>query len=175
MMDSVADPKFFTKSLLNLKPCPFGSERSREFTFTGLKVVQQKDQSIWVSQEQYVKDIHPITIPKERFQVPNDPETESERQSLRALVGSLQYAAANTRPDLCRKLGWLQSQINKCTLSTLLEANRILHEAKTFSNVTIKIRPIPLEHLRFVAFFRRVLCIRNGARFSPRDDHHVKP
>ena len=143
----------FHKRLAELEAkYPFGSKRSREFTFTGLKIVQQKDQSIWVSQEQYVKDIHPITIPKERRQTPNDPVNETERQSLRALVGSLQYAAVNTRPDLCSKLGWLQSQINKCTISTLLEANKILHEAKMFANVTIKIQPIPIEHLRFVAF-----------------------
>jgi len=90
---------------------PFGSKKSREFTFTGLRISQQKDQSIWVSQEQYVKDIHPITIPKERRMVPQDAVNEGERQSLRALVGSLQYAAVNTRPDLCSKLGWLQSQI----------------------------------------------------------------
>ena len=89
---------------------------------------------------------------KGRRQVPSGPVTETERQSLKALVGSLQYAAVSTRPDLCSKLGWLQSQINKCTISTLLEANRILHEAKTFANVAIKIQPAPLEHLRFAAF-----------------------
>ena len=98
----------FHKRLAELEAkYPFGSKRSREFTFTGLKIVQQTDQSIWVSQEQYVKDIHPITIPKERRQTPNDPVNETERQSLRALVGSLQNAAVNTRPDLCSKLGWL--------------------------------------------------------------------
>ena len=106
-------PKFHQKlSQLEAK-YPFGSKKSREFTFTGLRISQQKDQSIWVSQEQYVKDIHPITIPKERRMVPQDAVNEGERQSLRALVGSLQYAAMNTRPDLCSKLGWLQSQINK--------------------------------------------------------------
>ena len=68
------------------------------------------------------------------------------------MVGSLQYAAVNTRPDLCSKLGWLQSQINKCTVGTLIEANKILHEAKMFASVTVKIQPIPLDHLRFVAF-----------------------
>ena len=56
--------------------------------------------------------------------VPQDAVNEGERQSLRALVGSLQYAAVNTRPDLCSKLGWLQSQINKCTVGTLIEANK---------------------------------------------------
>jgi predicted metal-binding protein len=49
-------------------------------------------------------------------------------------------------------LGWLQSNINKATVATLLEANKTLHEAKMFADVTVKIQPIQLDHLRFVAF-----------------------
>ena len=83
---------------------------------------------------------------------PDDPVTEDERQSLRAVIGSLQYAAVNSRPDICSRLGWLQSRINRAQVSTLLECNRTLHEAKKYADVTIKVQPIPLEHLRFVAF-----------------------
>ena len=43
----------FYKKLAELEArYPFGSKRSREFTFIGLRIAQQKDQSIWVSQEQ---------------------------------------------------------------------------------------------------------------------------
>ena len=131
---------------------PFGSKKSREFVFTGLRISQKSDNSIWVSQEKYVKDITPISVTKERKLKPHDAVTEGERQSLRALIGSLQYAAINTRPDIASRLGWLQSNINKATVSTLLEANKVLHEAKMFADVTVKIQPIPLENLRFVAF-----------------------
>ena len=135
------------------KQFPFGSRKSREFTFTGLKIVQQLDFSIWVNQSQYVKDIMPISVSSKRRQECEDVITEEERrQSLRAVIGSLQYAAINTRPDLCSRLGWLQSQINKAKVETLLEANRTLHEAKAHSEVTIKIKHIPIDDLRFVAF-----------------------
>ena len=56
---------------------------------------------MWISQEQYVKDISPITISKERKLQQQQPVTEEERQSLRGLIGSLQYAAVHTRLDLC--------------------------------------------------------------------------
>ena len=57
---------------------------------------------MWISQEQYVKEISPITISKERkLQQQQQPVTEEERQSLRGLIGSLQYAAVHTRLDLC--------------------------------------------------------------------------
>eukprot|EP00435_Cladocopium_sp_Y103_P037577 s2392_g10.t1 len=145
-------PRFHAKLDQLAAKYPFGSKKTREFTFTGLKISQKSDNSIWVSQEKYVKDINPISIPKERRMTPQDAVSEGERQALRALIGSLQYAAINTRPDLASRLGWLQSNINKATVSTLLEANKVLHEAKLFSDVTVKIQPIPLEHLRFVAF-----------------------
>ena len=83
---------------------------------------------------------------------PTAPVTEEERQGLRALVGSLQYAAVNTRPDIASRLGWLQSQINKATIATLSEGNKILHETKVHSDVTIKFQPIPVNDIRFVVF-----------------------
>ena len=131
---------------------PFGSHKRRNFTFTGLKIDQQPDQSIHIHQTQYIKDIHHITVSRERRSKPEDPVTDAERQELRALIGSLQYAAVNSRPDLCSRLGWLQSRINRAQVSTLLEANRTLHEAKLHAEVTIKVQPIPIAKLRFVAF-----------------------
>jgi hypothetical protein len=46
----------------------------------------------------------------------------------------------------------LQSQVNKAKVATLLEANRILHEAKEYSSVSLRIQPIAVDDLRFVAF-----------------------
>ena len=131
---------------------PFGSRKSRNFTFTGLKIDQKNDGSIWVNQEQYVKDISAITVPRDRRAIPDAVVTEAERQSLRAVIGSLQYAATNSRPDLCSRLGMLQSQINRAKVSTLVEANKVLHEAKMFAGTTLKIQPIPMDQLRFIAF-----------------------
>ena len=131
---------------------PFGSRKQREFTFTGLHIVQKADHSIWVDQTQYVKDIPPITIPQDRRRNPEVEVTEDERHALRAVIGSLQYAAVNTRPDLGSRLGGLQGRINCATVHDLVEANKTLHEAKMHSETCIKYQPIPLESLRFVAF-----------------------
>ena len=131
---------------------PFGSRKMHNFVFTGLKISQAHDYSITVDQAQYVRGIHAISLSKERRTQLDHVVTEDERQALRAVIGSLQYAAVNTRPDICSRLGWLQSQINKAKVSTLVEANRTLHEAKQFSDVALKIQPIPIKDLRFVAF-----------------------
>lgn len=103
---------FFTQKLLEVaKKFPFGSHKKRSFTFTGIRIEQQQDYSITINQTQYIKDIHSISISRERRSQPEATVTETERQSLRAVIGSLQYAAANTRPDLCSRLSWLQSSI----------------------------------------------------------------
>ena len=145
--------KYFHQQLKKLEEkFPFGTHKTRNFTFTGLKIDQKEDYSIWINQQQYINDIAAISVSRERRLSPESPVTENERQSLRAVIGSLQYAAVNSRPDICSRLGALQSAINRASVGTLLEANKVLHEAKKFSDVTIKVQPIPLEHLRFIAF-----------------------
>ncbi len=145
--------RYFQEQLSKLeKQFPFGSKKQGSFTFTGLKLQQSADSSITVDQTQYVKDIMPITISKERRNQVDQPITEPERQSLRGLIGSLSYAAINTRPDLGSRLSWLQSSINKAVVGTLLEANKMLHEAKLFADTSIRVQAIPLKDLRFVAF-----------------------
>jgi hypothetical protein len=97
---------------------PFGSKKSRTFTFTGIDLQQNTDNSIELSQSKYVKNINPITMTAERRADENAPVTEKERHLLRGLIGSLQYAAVHTRPDLASSLSFLQSDINKATVST---------------------------------------------------------
>ena len=73
-------------------------------------------------------------------------------RELRALVGSLQYAAVNTRPDLSCKLSLIQTQISKATVRTLLDANKLLHEAKKYQSAGLLVQSIPAEQVRFIAF-----------------------
>ena len=117
-----------------------------------MRISQKPDSSITVDQSQYVKDINAITLSCNRRLQTEDVVTEDEGQSLRAVIGSLQHAAVNSRPDLCSRLGWLQSNINRAKVSTLIEANRTLHEANHYSEVALRVQPIPLEHVRFLAF-----------------------
>jgi len=145
--------EYFAQKLQEVaKRFPFGSHKKQNFTFTGLRIEQQPDFSININQTQYIKDIHSITISRDRRSQPEAVVNEAERQSLRAVIGSLQYAAVNTRPDLCSRLSWLQSEINRAKVSTLIEANRILHEARIHAGVQIAVKAIPINDVRFVAF-----------------------
>ena len=131
---------------------PFGSHKTGQFTFTGIDMFQHPNKGITMSQAEYVKKISPIKISSERRQQESSEVTPEERLALRGLIGSLQYAAVHTRPDLSSRLSFLQSDINKATIQTLLEANKTLHEAKRHSHVTVTIQPINCSELRFLAF-----------------------
>ena len=134
------------------KKYPFGSHRTNAFTFTGIELTQHGDHSITLSQSAYIRKIPSIQIDPNRKSLENEPVTDDEKLALRGLIGSLQYAAVNTRPDLSSRLSILQSAINKANINTLQDANRLLHEAKRFHEVTITIKPIPHENFRFMAF-----------------------
>ena len=93
---------------------PFGSKKETKFVFTGIHVSQQWDGTIELDQSQYIEDIPAIDIQRSRRQNPHEIVNEQERQALRGLIGSIQYAATNTRPDLSAKLSLLSSKNQLC-------------------------------------------------------------
>ena len=135
-----AGDEVFDRALQQLEiRYPFGSKRDTNFTFTGIQLTQDKQFNIFLSQRDYIFAIEAIPIERQRRKQESLPVTEGERQNLRGLIGSLQYAATNTRPDLSARLSFLQSKINCATIKDLLEANRLLGDAKTHADVSIKI------------------------------------
>eukprot|EP00435_Cladocopium_sp_Y103_P037596 s1533_g10.t1 len=131
---------------------PFGSKRDTCFTFTGIRIQQDKEFNIHLDQEEYVRNIKPIPIDRHRRKLEQEPVLESEKQNLRGLIGSLQYAATNTRPDVSARLSMLQSKINCAKIQDLLEANRLLGDAKKNAHVRVTFSSIPEEKIRIVAY-----------------------
>ncbi len=99
------------------KKYPFGSKSSNDFVFTGIHIHQKNDHSIELNQTKYIEDIPPIQIERFRRQDPSLSVNETERQGLRGLIGSLQYATTNTRPDLAAKVSFVQSKITTACIS----------------------------------------------------------
>lgn len=100
--------------------------KSQSFVFTGIEMNQNANHSLTLSQEEYVPKIEPIHIPTERRNTPTEIVTKDKQQQLRALIGSLQYASVNTRKDLASRLSFLQSEVNRATVQTLLQGNKVL-------------------------------------------------
>lgn len=160
-----AGDETFNRAIAQLEQrYPFGSKLEGDFTFTGIHIKQQWDGTIELDQTKYVEDIPPIEVDRSRRTQPDSLVTEKERQALRALVGSVQYAATNTRPDLSAKLSLLQAKINSAQVRDLLDGNRLLQEAKQFKDTKITIKNIPLKDLRFVSFSDASFATRANAQ-----------
>ena len=131
---------------------PFGSFKTRKFTFTGIQLEQLPDSSIKATQGEYIKAISAIDVGKTRREVPEAPVTDSEMTRLRGLIGSMQYAVSHTRPDLASRLGEIQVQLSQPTVQTLLQGNKLLREAQLTSEVSIFFRQIEPKSVTHVAF-----------------------
>eukprot|EP00435_Cladocopium_sp_Y103_P048172 s436_g14.t1 len=134
------------------KVLPFGSREYGKFRFTGLDLEQLPDYSIKISQGDYITKIPALEIPKPRRTEKDSLATASEIQGLRALCGSLQYAAVHSRPDIATKVAFIQKAIPNAKVSDLLEANRVLKEAKEFSHTSLFVRPLQFRDLTFASF-----------------------
>ena len=142
----------FTNTLKKLQEkYSFGAYHEGEFTFCGVQYTQWPDFSIELSQARYLEKIEPLSIPKHRRSDPSAVVTEEERQGLRQVCGSLQYAAVHTRPDLAAKCGELQSVVPVATVGDLLLANKVVYEAKTH-HVSLTIVAIPPTEVTFCGF-----------------------
>jgi hypothetical protein len=53
---------------------------------------------------------------------------------------------------LASRLSYLQSQVNQATVQTLIQANKVLHDAKRYKDTTITVQPIHTDSIRFLAF-----------------------
>ena len=122
---------------------PFGSRKEKHFVFTGLQINQQDDYSVHVDHMSKTSTQFPLTRTAEI--------NDQERQHL---IGSLQCASVNTRPDLGSRLSFLQRKINNGQIQDLVEGNKLLHDAKIHAAVKCKYQFIPKEDIRFrfVAF-----------------------
>ena len=139
--------RYFSEVIEKLRSIySFGSHDEGESVFTGIRFRQEDDGSVDTDQSRYIEKIVPIHVPRERRQDPSSAFSPSEVKELRRLNGSLQYAAVHTRPDLSAKIGFLQSQINKGEVRHLMEANRVLQEAKSH-HVSIMVVPITEQHV----------------------------
>ena len=105
------------------------------FKFLGISLVQEEN-SIIMSQQDYIDTICPIPLPK-GFQMQKKLD-RSEARLLKGLLGQLQWVSKQTRPDLAFSVCELSTRVKNGTMSDIVSANKAVIKLKSYpSNVQI--------------------------------------
>ena len=113
------------RAALNIK-----TECSGCFKFLGRVVTQHADYSSVVDQKQYVLDIEPIHIPKQRRANPKAVATPAEVTKYKSLVAQLAWPARCTLPGLAYDVSDLQQRSCELTIHQMTVANAALKFAR---------------------------------------------
>ena len=130
---------FATQAVERLgKRFPFGtwenvSEKPSGVTYCGKEIKIVKDNEgeyISLSQNAFLDGrLQEMEIAKERRKSPESLATPEEMANYRSVVGSLQWLATQSRPDLCFETNQLQKRISDLRVSDLIRANKAVREA----------------------------------------------
>ena len=126
-----------------------GSKQSSCFTYIGINMKQLPDYSIIIEQKSFTDSIKYLDIDKNRRT--SDEVTESERTSLRAAIGQLNWIAGMSRPDLSFDVCQLSSLVKNATVSDMIYANKVFKRAQT-EPLSLLVPSLDLSQSRIVTF-----------------------
>ena len=124
-----------------------------------------RDNFAWkLSQEQYLNKCKPVTI--HRGRQPEEEMTEHDRSQLRALLGSLQWPAVQSAPQLQCSASLISGMQKTNKLRAVVEANQLLKFAKDNADVNLTYKPLPatsLDDIRLVIMFDAAHGVREDS------------
>ena len=162
------------------KRFPFGSwdqvcKQSSGVTYCGKEIKFHSDaerQWITLGQNGFIDGrLEPIQIDRQRAKSPDLHATDEERTDFRSVVGSLQWIATQSRPDLCFETNQLQKRITDLRVRDLVRANAVVRDARNNR------REIEFHNLgkdvEIVAFHDASLFNSVGVEIEDRDEADV--
>ena len=121
------------------KRFPFGTwdrvaEKPCGVTYCGKEIRLQSEagrEQVVLSQDGFIDGrLEEMEVSRERRRRPEMYATEEERGNFRSVVGSLQWLATQSRPDLAFETNQLQKRIADLRVADLIRANKAVKEAK---------------------------------------------
>ena len=143
------DNYFMKQVIQSLKETfEIGTEETGSFKYLGLHITQKK-KGVEIEQGRYCQSLKPLEVSKERKAQRNLPLGSVETKKLRALIGQMNWAATQTRPDVLFECCVLASNIKNATVSDMLEANKVLKKLQ--NDVKLNLPPLDdINSLKFV-------------------------
>ncbi|VDI23145.1 Hypothetical predicted protein [Mytilus galloprovincialis] len=104
-----------------------GKESCESFKYLGLDL-SQENETIVLSQQDYVRMLKTVLIDKDR--VKTSPLSSSEQTLLRSKIGQLLWLARQTRPDIAFDVAAISSKIKSSTIEDLKKVNKIIRKVQ---------------------------------------------
>lgn len=138
---------------------PYRKWRISEGEFCGAHYRQcPRTKEIVMSQSVFAQQLKPVHVASGRRQHRQSPLDPKELSVLRAVNGSLNWIASQSRPDLAAQTSLSQQAMSKPTVHHLCEVNNVIRRCKQNSDLTIRFQPIPVDSLR--------VCCHSDAAFA---------
>ena len=131
------------------KDIDFGAWDFGNFRFKGRQISQMPNGEIVCDMEQYKHELEQIDVSKADKTKPERVLNSKEHTQFRGGVGSLGWFVDHFCPQLSFQLADLRRKQASPTVQDLLKLNKVIRAAKVIDS-KIKIRSIPVEHLRFM-------------------------
>ena len=110
-----------------------GETHSGDFSFLGLDITQDSSfaTSLNISQHTYINELKPVHIPSPRSKEKNDSLSRPEQKQYMKIVGQLNWASQQTRPDIMFEVMELSMKFKNPHVSDLLRANKAVKKIKS--------------------------------------------
>ena len=131
------------------KEFDFGAWDVGNFRFKGRQISQMPNGEIVCDMEQYKHELEQIEVSKADKTKPERLLNSKEHTQFRGGVGSLGWSVDHCCPQLSFQLAELRRKQASPTVQDLLKLNKVIRAEKVIES-KIKIRSIPVEHLRFM-------------------------
>lgn len=123
----------------------FRSWRDGDGEFTGVHLKQDPyDYSIVMSQRKFALGVRPLKL---RKAPPQTPASGMEITAARGLLGSVNWIAHQTRPDLSAMVSFGQQLLSKPTVGNLTTLNNMQRRCRQFCDMSIRFVPIDAADL----------------------------
>ena len=138
---------------------PYRKWRVGAGEFCGVQYTQDPTtHEIVYQQREYAQYLKPISMSKARAADRQSLASAKEVSALRGLNGAANWLANQNRPDLAVQVSMSQQAFPAPKVSDLLYANQLVHRARQFQDLEIRVRPVPLDQV--------CICVHSDAAWS---------
>eukprot|EP00435_Cladocopium_sp_Y103_P018219 s2415_g4.t1 len=108
----------------------WGQWENTPFVQCGVRVSQREDFGFDLEQCDFVNNLKPIFLSRDRERMRSSSTTDSEKTQLRAVLGSLSWLCGQTDFVHSSDVGFLISTVPHSTVQDIVKVNQLIHEIK---------------------------------------------